>query len=70
MTLAKEDPNLKWNDVQAEIEKQFGKINYTRLNGTEGHIAVNVNGTSIDTLQKVCLDRKSYITSISLVMPL
>jgi len=44
----------KWDKVEKAIEAVIGlKIGYTRLNGTEGHFAVNLNELNAETKEKV-----------------
>jgi len=46
--------DIKWDKIQSEIQKATdAKIGYTRVNGTEGHFAVDLNKLDADLKAKV-----------------
>jgi len=60
--LSKADEETKWDKVEKAIEEAIGlKIGYTRLNGTEGHFAVNLNELNAEAKEKVNLDGMMYL---------
>jgi len=57
LTLSKTEEGLKWDAIMAQIEKQFGiKVVYCRVNGVEGHFAVNRIDMSNEIKQKLVTD--------------
>jgi len=54
ITLSQASEEAKWDKVEKEIEAAIGmKIGYTRLNGTEGHFAVNFNDLNAEGKEKI-----------------
>jgi len=46
--------DIKWDKIQSEIQKATdAKIGYTRVNGTEGHFAVDLNKLDADLKAKI-----------------
>jgi hypothetical protein len=53
-TLSQTAENLKWDTIQAEVEKVYGiKVVYSRLGGTEGHFCVNKKDLTKEIKEKI-----------------